>query len=74
MYACKFRHFGKIYKYIWYSYIPLVASLWFSTIYLRHHWVIDIFAGWAVAIIGFVLSERTLKYWRGLRLDYGLSG
>lgn len=27
---------------------PLCASLWFSTVYLRHHWVVDVFAGWAL--------------------------
>lgn len=29
-------------------YAPLVISLWFSTVYLRHHWVVDVFAGWAL--------------------------
>jgi len=31
--------------------IPLIVSLWFSTLYLRYHWTIDVFAGWALAFI-----------------------
>lgn len=73
LYAWKFRRFSTLYKWIWYLYIPLVASLWVSTVYLRHHWVIDIFAGWAVAITGFALSEYALRLWRILRKRYGLS-
>jgi membrane-associated phospholipid phosphatase len=29
-------------------YAPLVVSLWISTVYLRHHWVVDVWAGWAL--------------------------
>lgn len=73
LYAWKFRGLSRIYKWIWYLYIPLVTSLWVSTVYLRHHWVIDIFAGWIVAIAGFGLSEYVLRIWRNLRMRYGLS-
>lgn len=72
-YAWKFRGFSTLYKSIWYLYIPLVVSLWISTVYLRHHWVIDIFAGWAVAVAGIVISEYMLRFWRALRTQYGLS-
>jgi len=73
LYAWKFRKISKLYKWIWWLYIPLVTSLWISTVYLRHHWVIDIFAGWILAIIGFFLSENILKLWKNLRARYGLS-
>ena len=73
LYSWKFRNFSKLYKITWYIFLPLVISLWFSTIYLRHHWVIDIFAGWAVALIGFFLSEYLLKLWRMARMRFGLS-
>lgn len=73
LYARKFSHFSRLYKTLWYLYIPLVVSLWFSTVYLRHHWVIDIFAGWTVAIAGYIMSEYALKIWRSLRARYGLS-
>ncbi len=73
LYAWKFRNLCTLYRWIWYLYIPLVTSLWISTVYLRHHWVVDIFAGWIVALIGFGLSEYLLKLWRNIRMRYGLS-
>jgi membrane-associated phospholipid phosphatase len=32
-------------------FLPLVASLWLSTIYLRHHWIVDSFAGIGLAAL-----------------------
>ena len=29
---------------------PLIASLWFSTLYLRYHWLIDVIAGWVLGV------------------------
>ncbi len=29
--------------------LPLNAALWFATVYLRYHWVIDLIAGWLLA-------------------------
>lgn len=71
-YAWKYRNINRIYKTIWLMYIPLVTSLWFSTVYLRHHFVIDIFAGWVVAIAGCALSEYVLNAWRGFRSRFRL--
>lgn len=73
LYAWKYRNISRLYKTIWYIYIPLVTSLWFSTIYLRHHWVIDIFAGWLVALTGVFLSEYLVGFWRRFRVKTGLS-
>jgi len=67
IYAYKYRHFSKLYYWIWVIYIPLVTSLWISTVYLRHHWVIDIFAGWIVAAIGYILAKHTIKLWEHLQ-------
>jgi len=73
IYAYKFRNFSRTYKWIWFIYVPMVISLWFSTVYLRHHWVIDIFAGWAVAIVAVGASDKILDWWRRLRKGFGLS-
>lgn len=73
LYAWKFRNLSKVYKWIWYVFIPMVVSLWISTVYLRHHWVVDIFAGWFVAGLGFILSEYALRIWLALRRRFGLS-
>jgi len=72
IYAYKFRNLTKLNKILWYLYIPLVTSLWFSTVYLRHHWVIDIMAGLLVAVFSYVLADRLLRYWDRLRLRFSL--
>lgn len=73
LYAWQFRNYSRLYKWIWWLYIPLVTSLWFSTVYLRHHWFVDILAGLAVAILAFIFSEYMLKLWKHIRARYGLS-
>jgi membrane-associated phospholipid phosphatase len=37
-------------------FLPLVVSLWCSTIYLRHHWIVDSFAGIALAAAVFAVT------------------
>lgn len=72
IYAYRFRNLNRTCELIWYAYIPLVTCLWFSTVYLRHHWVIDIVAGWFVAIIGFFCANYLMKVWGNLRGRFGL--
>lgn len=67
IYAWKYRTINSTFRAIWWLYMPLVTSLWFSTVYLRHHWVIDIFAGWAVALLSYVASEYILAHWNRWR-------
>lgn len=67
IFAWKYRRFSPLFRVIWWLYIPLVTSLWFSTVYLRHHWVIDIFAGWAVAIASYAAADYILGHWRRWR-------
>lgn len=42
---------------------PLTVNLWFSTVYLRHHWVVDIIAGWIVAITGSIIAIFGVRFW-----------
>lgn len=72
IYAYRFRRRNRTCRAIWYCYIPLVMSLWFSTIYLRHHWVIDIVAGWVVAVIGYIAADSIMRIWQRLRLRHDL--
>lgn len=67
IFAWKYRRVSPLFRVIWWLYIPLVTSLWFSTVYLRHHWVIDIFAGWAVAIASYSAAGYILGHWRRWR-------
>lgn len=72
IYAFKFRNMNKTCRIVWYAYVPMVTSLWFSTVYLRHHWVIDIFAGWFVTGVAYLVSCALMKVWRRLRMRYDL--
>ena len=72
IYAWRFRNGGPAFRLLWYSYIFLATSLWFSTVYLRHHWVIDIAAGWLVAIVAYAFAVPMMKEWVKLRQRYGL--
>lgn len=72
IYAFKYRNKNRTCRVVWYAYVPLVTSLWFSTVYLRHHWVIDIFAGLLVAGAAFLASCILMRVWRKLRVRYDL--
>lgn len=43
--------------------LPLSLGLWASTIYLRHHFVVDLIAGFALAPIAYVLTPRLEAWW-----------
>jgi membrane-associated phospholipid phosphatase len=43
--------------------LPLVVSLWISTVYLRHHWVMDIFAGLLLALLCNYLAPLLRRKW-----------
>jgi membrane-associated phospholipid phosphatase len=45
------------------SFVFISVSLWLSTVYLRHHWVVDLFAGFAVAAVAAVLSPILRRVW-----------
>jgi len=39
----------------------IAVSLWIATVYLRHHWIVDIFAGWALALFACRAGEWVQK-------------
>jgi membrane-associated phospholipid phosphatase len=39
---------------------PLVVANWISTVYLRYHYLIDVFAGWAVAALAIAITGALL--------------
>ncbi len=43
--------------------LPLVLGLWVSTIYLRHHYVADLLAGWALAPLAIWVAPRLDAWW-----------
>lgn len=46
---------------------PMVVGLWVSTIYLRHHFVVDLLAGFALAPLAYFLSPRLDRWWLARR-------
>jgi membrane-associated phospholipid phosphatase len=43
--------------------LPVVVSLWISTIYLRHHWLVDCAAGLAVGALALLAAEWLRAVW-----------
>jgi membrane-associated phospholipid phosphatase len=43
--------------------IPFVLGLWASTIYLRHHYVVDLIAGWLLAPLAIWAAPRLDAWW-----------
>ncbi len=46
------------------TYVPLTAALWFSTVYLRYHWVVDVLAGFGLAAVVLAAVPRLLAWWQ----------
>ncbi len=44
--------------------LPFCVGLLLSTVYLRHHYVIDIIAGFALGILAFIYGPRIDAWWR----------
>ena len=43
--------------------LPFAIGLWASTIYLRHHYFVDLLAGWALAPAAWLLAPRLDGWW-----------
>jgi len=46
-----------------YVLLPFVLGLWVSTIYLRHHYAVDVLAGWALAPLALAVAPRLDAWW-----------
>jgi membrane-associated phospholipid phosphatase len=60
-----FRYEKKLSRY----FAPVVCALIFSTVYLRYHYVVDVLAGGALAIITIMIGEAYYGY-RTQRIDF----
>jgi membrane-associated phospholipid phosphatase len=56
---CAWRHLR---AWFW-ALLPFVAGLWVSTIYLRHHYAVDLLAGFALAPAALWLTPRLDAWW-----------
>jgi membrane-associated phospholipid phosphatase len=48
---------------LFYLLLPFVLGLWASTIYLRHHYFVDLLAGWALSPAAHFLAPRLDAWW-----------
>src|SRR5215813_8751963 len=46
----------------------LAVALWIATVYLRHHWVVDLFAGFAVALIACISAPWLRRVWPQVKI------
>lgn len=62
-FAVRYRNAVPLGKLIQVIVAVVAVSLWIATVYLRHHWIVDIFAGWAVALGACLTAEYIRKKW-----------
>jgi membrane-associated phospholipid phosphatase len=51
--------------------LPFVLGLWVSTIYLRHHYFVDLAAGWLLAPVALRLAPRVDGWWARRQRELG---
>jgi len=51
-------------RFLFYLFFPIICGLILSTVYLRYHYVIDLFAGIAFAISCVIIAARLYKWWK----------
>ena len=71
-FSYKYADLFRVRRLLFWIMLPLVLSLWFATVYLRYHWVIDAIAGWSLAAFCFWLSPKIEGLWRRRRRELGL--
>jgi len=57
-------------KFAW-LFLPFALGLFFGTVYLRYHYVIDVLAGWILAVGCCLWGPAILRYWDSRQLRYG---
>jgi membrane-associated phospholipid phosphatase len=63
VYAWRFGDVLRARRALFVVFLVLSLLLWTSTIYLRHHWIVDLFAGWAVALTAACAAPWLRRVW-----------
>jgi membrane-associated phospholipid phosphatase len=56
-------------RFLFYLLLPIVCGLVLSTVYLRYHYVIDVFVGAAIAFGCLIIGPRFYRWWNGFYED-----
>jgi membrane-associated phospholipid phosphatase len=56
---------------MFWAFLPIAVSLVIATVYLRHHYVIDIIAGFALSIFVYLIAPKIDKWWCKKRIKAG---
>jgi len=54
----------KYVRWLFWVMLPFCTGLLLSTIYLRHHYVIDLIAGFVLGILAFIFGPKIDRWWR----------
>lgn len=54
---------------LFWIFLPVVSALIFSTVYCRYHYVVDIFAGFGLALLTIFLGEKYYGWWLKVRSE-----
>jgi membrane-associated phospholipid phosphatase len=54
----------KYVRWLFWAMLPFCTGLILSTVYLRHHYVIDLIAGFALGVLAFIFAPRIDAWWR----------
>jgi len=57
----------KYIRWLFFLMFPFCAGLILSTIYLRHHYVVDLVAGFILGIAAFIFAPKIDRWWRARR-------
>ncbi|MFC2088247.1 phosphatase PAP2 family protein [Calditrichota bacterium] len=71
-YALRFKNLFKYRRLAIWFWIFGVASLIFSTVYLRYHWVIDVITGIILAIVIYFITEWIFNRWVNFRIKQNI--
>ncbi len=59
---------------VWfYLLLPFALGLWVSTVYLRHHYVVDLIAGWLLVPVALWVAPRLDRFWSRQQRRFGYS-
>lgn len=64
--AFKFQRIVRGNRTMFWIFLPFVVGLWFSTVYLRYHWFVDVVAGWCTAAFSVWTAGKIEAGWRRL--------